>query len=234
VDTIDLMRTLAMNRSLFQCLSWDHRSMLAMRFDGMSPHSCKSIVSRVHACERLTREWCCCVAMIRYVRHADAAATILYALGLPQPSSWRGMPITEAITDAVTEQHHQQQQQQQQQQQRQRLREAKITTVVLLGISGLPSKALSRVTLDQAGVSSGAAMLNLRWLLDQSQYWLDARGVLPSTPLPNWASILYGVGPEVRRSREGEWNLLASHSSIVRECRSMASRAMSGSAVPTR
>jgi predicted AlkP superfamily pyrophosphatase or phosphodiesterase len=64
--------------------------------------------------------------------------------------------------------------------------QSKIEHVVLIGVDGFGSYAFEK-----------AKIPNLRRLMQDGSWTLQARTVLPSSSAPNWASMVMGAGPEL-------------------------------------
>src|SRR5690242_16429214 len=65
---------------------------------------------------------------------------------------------------------------------------------VVVGIDGLGSKGLA-----------AAQTPNIDGLRRQGAWTLHARGVMPTSSSPNWASMIMGAGPEQHGVTSNEW-----------------------------
>jgi predicted AlkP superfamily pyrophosphatase or phosphodiesterase len=114
-----------------------------------------------------------------YIKNVDIPATILYALGIPQPPEWIGKPVVQiygeqkvvASSGATT-----------------------VSNAIVIGIASLMGKAIT--------IPGNA----FEQIVKDGDSTANARSVMPSTSMPNWASILYGAGPEEHGIVYDNWN----------------------------
>jgi predicted AlkP superfamily pyrophosphatase or phosphodiesterase len=66
--------------------------------------------------------------------------------------------------------------------------------VMVIGIDGLSIRGIKE-----------AKVPNLRRLMDQGIFTLEARAVMPTVSSPNWASMLMGAGPEQHGITSNDW-----------------------------
>ncbi|MEA5258378.1 alkaline phosphatase [Arcicella aquatica] len=64
--------------------------------------------------------------------------------------------------------------------------QSKIEHVILIGVDGLGAYSFKKTRVP-----------NLRKLMSEGSWTMQARSVLPSSSAPNWASMVMGVGPEL-------------------------------------
>jgi len=107
-----------------------------------------------------------------YARSMDIPATALYALGVQQPPIWMGRPMSEIYTSSPYQWPA-------------GPAAPYASTVVTVAISGL----------NAAGFQLAVAP-TMKHLIKNGAYASHARAQMPSTTMPNIASIIMGAGPE--------------------------------------